>query len=396
MTPDIFVLGRLAHHDAKQLAQLVFPYGEAAVVCDPDQVWPRELRCSLVVHKGLKPLRGSKRLAKLELLEVGGAHWVLRRAAAEAIARLLPEGDVSLVPAPLCDGDGFLDGDWALLDVHAYHPLDRQAATFTPSLAGAPHASLVAGVERVAWSELSLPTSPLFRVSEAPELLCVRRELAERILDILGAWATPIEPPYDRAAHGGKPCAPVASGTSLHQEPVDGGAVSMPHDEVTGLKAREAYERIARGVAEPDDRATACASPIYAYHLARSLDRAPSEDSRAGAIAHPRYATLYARDVDRGPRDDTRAGALVERFSAYAYLCEVELARHAAFEPVLGAATIDAAFAGVPALRARASPPPERFPASWLAPPPPSDKATGAIGSESRSTRTKKATVRRG
>jgi hypothetical protein len=309
---------------------------------------------------------------------------------------MLPEGDVSLVPAPLCDGEGYLDGDWALLDVHAYHPIDRQAASFTPSRAGAPHASLVAALERVVWSEQSLPTSPLFRVSEAPELLCVRRDFAERLFGILGAWAIPISPPYDRAVHEGKPCAPVASGTSLHQEPVDGGAVSMPHDEATGLRAREAYERIARGVAKPDDRALACASPIYAYHLARSLDRTPNDDTRAGAIAHPRYATLYARDVDRGPRDDTRAGALVERFSTYAYLCEVELARHPAFEPVLGAATIDAAFAGVPALRAKASPPPERFPASWLAPPPPSDAASGSGGREGRSTRAKKATQSRG
>jgi hypothetical protein len=105
---------------------------------------------------------------------------------------------------------------------------------------------------------------------------------------------------------------------------------------------------------------------VYAYHLARTLDGEPRGDTRAGALRHPRYATLYARDVDRGPRDDTRAAALAERFSAHFYLAQVECARHPAFEPVLGAANIESMFEDIPALRASASPPPERFPASWV------------------------------
>ena len=319
---------------------------------------------------------------------------MLRRAAAEAIVTLLPEGDASLVPAPLCDGDGYLDGDWVLLDVHAYHPLDRQASSITPSRPGACHASLVAEVARVAWSARSLPASPLFRVAEAPELLCARPALAAQIRSLLGEWVVPLGPPYDRGSHDGEPCAPVAPGVSLHQEPVDGSAPTMPHDEATGLAAAEAYARIARGVGGTEDRRRACASPIYAYHLARSVERAPSDDTRLGASAHPRYATLYARDVDRGPRDETRAGALAERFAAYAYLCEVEHARHPDFEPVLGAATIDAAFAGVPALRARQSPPPPRFPASWMAPSPPSASPAGAVAGKPRSRRAKKPPTR--
>jgi hypothetical protein len=242
MPPNIVVLGRLASHDAQQLAPLVLPFARSTNVSDPDLPWPDELRTWLIAHKGLKRLRGSARLAKLQQLECG-AHWVLRRSCAEAIQARSPAGDVALISAPLCDADGYLDGDWVLLDVRARHPLDRDAALFTPTTPGAPHASLVASIERIRWSHQNTPRSPLFRVSEEPGILCAHADTADRIRKLLGRWVVTLEPPYDRPYPGNY--ARDCFSLSLHHAPskqVSSHSVRRPPGA-----PRRRYYRLARG-----------------------------------------------------------------------------------------------------------------------------------------------------
>lgn len=352
------VVGRLRQHPAIQpLVQLCFPYGETSVVCDPDEPWPDELRAFVVKAKGTKPLRGSKRLGELALLDAGGEHWIVRRRAGEAIQKLAP--DVALVPAPLCDAEGWLDGDWVLLDVRARRPLDRARARFTPTSTAAPHASLITAIEEAP----ALAPAPLFRLAEAPALLCASDAVLAALREVLGPFVAPLSPPYQRGSAQGAPCAPLSLGGTLHQGP---GA--MEGDEASAKTAFGALERLLLGRGEDDDRSLALASPIAAYHLARDVERAPSDDTRAAACRSPRYATLYARDVDRGPRDDTRAAACRERFAAHLYLAQVERARHPELTQVLGEANVEAMFTELPALRATLRPPPPRFSSSWLAP----------------------------
>ena len=364
--PHFVVVGRLAHHDTQQTVGLHVPYGATSVVCAADDPWPDELRARVIPNRGAKPLRGSKRLAKLDLLHPGsGHHWVVRRRAAEAIAALGRPGDIRLVPAPLVDDDGVLDPDWALVDIRAIFPLDRDAADFAATDATAPHASLIAEVRRVDWSPDRRPTAPLFRVAEAPELLCVRQDLLGQLQAILGPWVVAQPTPYDAARCDGVPCAPLRGAGGLHRQPVGQPAPPVPIDEETGKSAVEAFYRLFRGSADPADRRAACASPLTAYFVARIVDAAPRDDTRAGALLHPRYATLYARDVDGGPRDDTRAVALRERASAYDYLAFVERTPSPAFVAALGEETVASQLAEIPSLRAGLTPPPPRFPAPW-------------------------------
>jgi hypothetical protein len=367
-TAPFVVLGGLAHHPAQQAARLVFPCREQPVVCSPDELTADEVRLHVLAIRGAKKLRGSTRLAKLTQLATGSAHhWVVRRDAAHAIASLAPEGDVRVVPAPLVDEEGWLDGDWALLDVRARIPLDRRAASFVPTTAGAPHASLVAKVERVAWSSERTPRAPLFRVAEAPELLVARADVAARIAQILGPWAVPIEPPYDAPVFEGKPCGRLSGAGGLHREP-QGGGPAFAIDEAAGEAAFAALDRLLSGEGASSDRERACSSPITAYFLARLVDGAPSDDTRAGALGHPRYATLYARDVDRGPRDDTRRVAATERFSAFAYLEYVERALHPDLVAMVGATNAASLLENSSSMRSLLQPPVERFPASWSFP----------------------------
>jgi hypothetical protein len=265
------------------------------------------------------------------------------------------------------DEEGYLDGDWALLDVRASFPLDRSAATFTPSTAGAPHASLIARVDEAVWSLERAPEAPLFRVAEAPELLVARDDVAARIAKLLGHGVVPIAPPYDRPTHAGAPCARLSGVGGLHRA-APGEAPPMPIDERTGRAAFDALDRLLAGRSQAGDRAAACASPITAYHLARLLDRAAGDDTRAAALQHPRYATLYARDIDRGPRDDTRRAACAERFSAHAYFRSVERAPHPELAAVLGPDSVATLLRESASVRAAAQPPPERFPPDWSLP----------------------------
>ena len=317
----------------------------------------------------MKKLRGASRLAKLDLLESGSAHhWIVRREAAEALAALARPGEVALIPTPLVDDEGVLDEGWALLDVRAVFPLDRDASIFTATDPAAPHASLVAAVEQLGWSPDRVPEAPLFRIAEAPELLCARQDVFERVRELLGPWVVPQPVPYDAAMHAGVPCGPLRGIGGLHRARPDDGAAPMPLDEATGRAAFEAFYRLAGGRGRPDDRGVACASPITAYFLARIVDGAPGDETRQGALRHPRYATLYARDVDRGPRDDTRRAALAERTCAFAYLEFVERTPSPAFRAVLGDAAVDALEDESPSLRATLRPASERFPAHWAVP----------------------------
>lgn len=362
------VLGRLAHHDAQQAVGIHLPYGVAASPCAPDEPWPEDIRARVLPIRGMKKLRGSTRLAKLDLLQPGSAHhWIVRRASAEAIAALGRPGEVRLVPSPLVDDDGLLDDDWALLDVRAVFPLDRDASKFTAMDGGAPHASLVVSVERVDWAAGRAPVAPLFRVAEAPELLCVREDVLDQVRGILGPWVVEQAAPYDAATHDGAPCAPLRGIGGLHRDSVRFPGPPLPIDEATGKAAYDAFYRLISDPTRTSDRRAACESPITAYFLARIVDGAPSDETRAGALLHPRYATLYARDVDREPRDDTRRVALRERYSAHAYLEQVERTPSAAFREVLGDANVAALMEESPSLRAASTPPPERFPASWSA-----------------------------
>ncbi len=364
--PHFVVLGRLAHHDTQQTVGLHLPYGTTSAVCAADDPWPDELRARVIPMRGAKPLRGSKRLAKLDLLHPGsGHHWVVRRRAAEAIAALGRPGDIHLVPAPLVDDEGVLDLDWALVDVRARFPLDRDTADITATDATAPHASLIAEVRRVDWSPDRRPTAPLFRVAEAPELLCVRHDLLAQLQAILGPWVVAQPTPYGAALRDGVPCAPLRGTAGLHRQPVGQPAPALPIDEETGKSAFEAFYRLIQGSADPAHRRAACASPITAYFVAQIVDAAPRDDTRAGALLHPRYATLYARDVDRGPRDDTRTAALRERYSAHDYLAFVERTPSPAFLAALGEATVASQLAESPWLRAGLTPPPPRFPSHW-------------------------------
>lgn len=366
--PGFVVLGRLAHHDTQQTVGIHLPYGIGESPCEPDEPWPEEIRVRVIPIRGMKKLRGTPRLAKLDLLQPGGAHhWIVRRAAAEAIAALGRPGDIRLVRAPLVDDEGWLDDDWALLDVRAVFPLDREASTFTATTAGAPHASLVAEVSRVGWSPERLPNRPLFRVAEAPELLCAREDVLEQVRGILGPWVVEQASPYDAASHQGAPCAPLRGIGGLHRDSIRFPGPPIPVDEATGRAAFDAFYRLVAGPAKATDRRAACASPITAYFLARIVDGAASDETRAGALLHPRYATLYARDVDRGPRDDTRRVALGERYSAHAYLEQVERAPSAAFREVLGDATVASMMEESASLRAASTPLPERFPPGWSA-----------------------------
>jgi hypothetical protein len=366
---DLVVLGRLAHHPLLQTVWLHFPCGARPEVPTPDALWPDEARTRVLTIRGAKKLRGTTRLARLKQLETGSATvWLVRREAAEAIAALAPEGDVRVIPAPLVDDEGWLDGDWALLDVCARVPLDRDAATFVPTTPGAPHASLVAKVERVAWSAERTPRAPLFRVAEAPELLVARADVAAQLAKWIGPWIVPVAPPYDAPVHDGKPCGKLHGIDGLHREPVGGGP-PFAIDEATGKAAFAALDRLLAGTATPGDRERACASPITAYFVGRLVDRAPRDDTRGGALGHPRYATLYARDVDRGPRDDTRRAAATERFSAFAYLESVERALHPELVAVVGEANAAKRMEESSALRSAIRPPLERFPALWSPPP---------------------------
>jgi hypothetical protein len=197
--------------------------------------------------------------------------------------------------------------------------------------------------------------------------LCVREDVLEQVRGILGPWVVEQAAPYDAATHEGAPCAPLRDTGGLHRDSVRFPGPPLPVDEAAGIGAYEAFYRLVADRAHASDRRAACASPITAYFLARIVDRAASDETRAGALLHPRYATLYARDVDRGARDDTRRAALKERFSAHAYLEQVERVPSAAFREVLGDANVAAMMEESPALRAASTPPPERFPASWMA-----------------------------
>jgi hypothetical protein len=359
------VLGRIGHHPSHQAVYLHLPYGAGPAVCDADTPWPEELRTRVLPIRGAKRLRGSTRLGRLALLSPGaGHHWILRRRTAEAIAALGRPGDIRLVPAPLVDEDGFLVGDWVLLDVRARYPLDRMCASFSATWADRPHASLIARVDRVAWSPDRAPAAPIFRVAEAPELLVARADVAARFTAILGPWVVPQLPPYDAATHDGLPCAPLRGIGGLHRAPPgDGPGLSI--DEATGRAAFAALYRLLAGDGRSGDRDCACASPITAYFLARLVDAAPADDTRAAALTHPRYATLYARDVDRGPRDDTRRAAITDRASAFAYLDTVERAAHPDLVAALGADTVASRMDEQASLRANQTPLPERFPPSW-------------------------------
>lgn len=250
------------------------------------------------------------------LVALGGsdlAPFVLRRDIAQSVLGHLPEDELVLRPVAVRDAEGAIDADFVWLDVRAEAPLDRDASDAVYSDPSRPHASFVKAVRAFVFDPARAPRAALFRVGELPNIVMIREDLLATLRKATGQAAATVKPPHDHLPM--TPVFPIWAMEPAFEQSAEASAASA-----------SAYRALAAGEGGGKLRARALESPIYAYWVARNVDRGPSDDTRKSALGHPHYAALYARWVDHGRRADTESAAAGNAASALYY------ASHVAFE----------------------------------------------------------------
>ncbi len=268
-----------------------------------------------------------KRAPSAVALDGVGSAIVVRRSLAERALAGVPATELSLVPVRLVDDEGVIDDDFALLDPIAWFPMDRDASEAEYADPSNPHGSECKRVLRLAWSAGRAPRLAAFRLGEHPDVILLRRDLAAALSKAVKKAVVVVEPPYppeDRSfSIDTRP-------NALTQTSVAGlpGNARPWQPAAEAARSAEAFWSLYEGKADAAARAAACASPHYAFWLARTVDRAPADDTRRGALADAGYAFIYAATVDRAPRDDTRQAAAGTVLAALAYAEYVDHGPH--------------------------------------------------------------------
>ncbi len=299
---------------------------------------PRDvpLQASVVRYKG-QPKKKGKTHAILSL----GAYdaIILRQSLVAKVHAALGLPTTDWRPVHLFEDGALLDTDFALFDPVQTWPLDRDARDATWSEPANPHASCAVNVHAVRWSPGRAPPGVACRLLEFPELLLMRRDVAEALVRASQAQLTLLEPPLPTE----RP----------FMAPAPRPHIPTQHPEATfpwtppGLEAPEAAKRTAEAFwriaerftvagptpglpfGEPDDRRLVCQNPHYARALAQAVDREAFDDSASAVLGSPLRALQFAMWVDGGPDDTTRLAACRLPATAYAYATFVDRGRHA-------------------------------------------------------------------
>ncbi len=267
-----------------------------------------------------------KRVKSVVALDAGPS-LIVRRSLVDRALAGVPAAELRRIPVALVDDEGVIDDDFVLLDPTAWVPMDREACDADHADPSNPHGAECTGVRRLAWGEGPAPAEAAFRLGEHPEVVIVRRDLAEALSKALKRAIVVVDPPYP----GDDGAFSIASRPkALPFRPILGapGRARPWQPAAEAARSAEAFWALRGGRGDAAARAIACESAHYAFWLARAVDAAPADDTRRGAIADAGYAFAYAALVDRAPRDDTRAAAAATPDAAIAYAKYVDRGAH--------------------------------------------------------------------
>jgi hypothetical protein len=265
-----------------------------------------------------------KKASSLVALAASG-DLVVRRALAEKALAGAPPGEIGLVPVALHDAEGLVADDFVLIDPRPWLPMDRAASEAIYVDEARPEGSPCDTVRRLAWGPERAPRHAAFRLAEHPHVALLRRDLAEALVKATKKGVVIVEPPYPTDVS--MTLGPQAQ--LLRQVGVVGVAELAPAPpEADAARAAGAFWALYAGQRDEALRRAACASPMHALAVARSVDGGPRDDTRRGALGDPRAALLYAIQIDAGPRDDTREAAARADRTALAYAKYVDHGPH--------------------------------------------------------------------
>lgn len=219
----------------------------------------------------------------------------------------VPPEQATLRPVEVHDDMGLVSDAYALVEVHACYPLDRDGTgvvLFDPAL---PHGAHVADFAAPSWGEGRTPPSRIFRLLELPSSIFVDEALLAALEKATKGGVAALA----GRKRAGEPAFPPRWAKSM-LPPFEPAAAA-------GARAADAFWALARGEKQEGLRAAALANPLYAVALALSVDRAPADDTRTAASRAPDCAVLYAVLVDRGPHPITEQAASTHGVPAGAY-----------------------------------------------------------------------------
>ena len=221
---------------------------------------------------------------------------VFRRSLVEALFADVPPQEAVLRPVQLVDEDGLIDDDFAWLDVQARFPLDRDAAEVDYVVPGRPQTSPLRRAWRYAFGPGRVPRARVFRVAEFPQVLLMAPELLEGLRRATG---------HEVAAFTGVPTLAMSLPAFAlgEDEPVP--LIALAEEDAR--RAAQAFWGLYRGEGGAAERALALSHPLWAFWVARLVDREGRPDTRAAALADPFAAAWYARWLDGEARADTLA-----------------------------------------------------------------------------------------
>jgi hypothetical protein len=266
-------------------------FADASVSLDSDDepAWGFDVRDGDVVATIVDTKAGAtlaKAIAKVEVLASRNTGpWVLRKALATQL--FAGVSGAVLRKAKVKHKGKALAGDFVYVNVTEERPLDRDVAKAEYADAKRPWSSVVRAVTEVRVVAAPGDELVLARVTEFPGLIVASEKLAQRWKKAKAPLVA-AKPPHAHLRP--LPCFP-----TWDEGP------AFPKAEVPSSAFRGALAGDAAA------RAKAVKHPIFAYGVARLVDRKPADDTRSGALGHPHTAALYARFVDREPRPDTRA-----------------------------------------------------------------------------------------
>ena len=294
----------MASHKGVVPGEIVFPWGTTVDKLD----WglrPRAVVAKHLIFKGRPPKRG--RESSILAVDVYG-QLVVRRSLLEKVLAKFPTERLDFVPAALFEQDELLDDDFAMLDPKLLFPIDRDASTVEWAAPDNPHGSLAKAVRALSWGEGRAPDVTAFRLGEEPQILLLRRGVAEALSKATQQALVIATSPYPGRE---RPFSLERLPNVLVQYEEHGVEAELAPWQPAGDAARsaQAFWELWAGRGDASHRALALQSPHYAFWLALLVDRGPRDDTRRAALRHPHHAYRYANQVDGCARDDTRIAA---------------------------------------------------------------------------------------
>lgn len=285
-------------------AEVVFPWGSSVDKLDWG-IRPTSLVAQHLIFKGRQPKRG--RQSTILAIDVYG-QIIVRRSLLTKVMAAFPAERLAFIPVALFEEGELLDDDFAMLDPELLFPMDRDAAVAEWADPANPHGSLVRVVRQLEWQHGRAPDATAFRLGEQPQILLMRRAVAEALVKATKQAVVIATAPYPgrerRFGLGPQP-------RILAQYQEHGVEANLPawQPPQQASASAQAFWQLWAGPQDAGARALALQSPHYALWLALLVDRGPGDDTRQAALRHPLYAYRYANLVDKGPRADTRQAA---------------------------------------------------------------------------------------